>query len=191
MQCPVKPFQKHTHTKFLKLSPVPCSKFASQGDFCSDSLDPFLTKGWDILYVCWFFSTFFVPKVWVTVGGWVGSNNSLLSRIRKWDIFKRLSYSLCTSNFFVTHIRKRGQSSALLYLFPWIRLGLSVQRQRWDGRKWPQVRTSAAVVTSSFSICPGISKWARALSSFSNRHECSCYKQNMGRTIFLYLVQSY
>ena len=52
---------------------------------------------------------FFVYKVWVTVGGWVGGKNSLLSRIRKGDFFKRLSCSLC--KFFVIHIRERREPS--------------------------------------------------------------------------------
>lgn len=95
---------------------------------------------------------FFIFKVWMTVGGWVGSKNSLLSRIRKGDILKRLSYFLCDP-----HKEERAVFSFAV-LFPCIRLGLSMQRQRWDGRRWPQVRTSAAVVMSSFSICPGVSK---------------------------------
>lgn len=69
---------------------------------------------------------FFVHKVWVTVGGWVGGKNSLLSRIRKGDFFKRLSCSLC--KFFVIHVRGRREPSDSLGLQ--IRLGLSVWGRR-------------------------------------------------------------
>ena len=75
---------------------------------------------------------FFVHKVWVTVGGWVGGKNSLLSRIRKGDFFKRLSCSLC--KFFVIHIRERREPSTSPGVCPQIRLGLSVWGQEvWMG----------------------------------------------------------